>query len=80
MTLLVRNAPVDNRVTFESGQWREEVALAAGEERHIQVPLGPDKRAALVSATMASGFRPSESDARSRDDRFLGVWVQRVNP
>jgi len=76
VTLLVRNAPVDNRVTFESGQWREEVAMAAGEERHIQVPLGPGQTAALVSATVASGFRPSQSVPDSRDDRFLGVWVQ----
>ncbi len=76
VTLLVRNAPVDNRVTFESGQWREEVAMAAGEERQIKVPLGPGQTAALVSATVASGFRPSQSVPDSRDDRFLGVWVQ----
>ncbi len=73
--LHLRNAPVDNRLTLESGQWREELTLAAGEERHLQVPLGPGQRAVLVTATSTSGFRPSASTPDSRDDRFLGVWI-----
>lgn len=74
--LHLRNAPVDNRLTLESGQWREELTLAPGEERHVQVPLGPGHRAVLVTATTTAGFRPSESTPGSRDDRFLGVWVK----
>ena len=75
--LHLRNAPVANRFTLESGQWREELTLAPGEEREVQVPLGPGQRAALVTATSTSGFRPSESNPESRDDRFLGVWITR---
>jgi hypothetical protein len=75
VTLLVRNAPVDNRVTLVSGQWREELSLAPNEERHIQMPLGPGQTAALVTATVTSGFRPSQSVPDSRDQRFLGAWV-----
>ena len=67
--------PVDNRVTLVSGQWREELSLAPNEERHIQMPLGPGQTAALVTATVTSGFRPSQSVPDSRDQRFLGAWV-----
>jgi hypothetical protein len=74
--LLLRNAPVANRFTLESGQWREDLTLAPGEERHVQVPLGPGQGAVLVTATSTSGFRPSTSTADSRDDRFLGVWLK----
>ena len=74
--LLLRNAPVDNRLTLEAGQWREELTLAPGEERRVQVPVAPGQRAALVTATTTSGFRPSEATPGSKDDRFLGVWVK----
>jgi hypothetical protein len=76
--LLLRNAPVDNRLTLEAGQWREELTLAPGEERRVQVPVAPGQRAALVTATTSSGFRPSESTPGSKDDRFLGVWAKPV--
>ena len=62
--LHLRNAPVDNRLTIESGQWREELTLSAGEERHVQVPLGPGQRAVVVTMTTTAGFRPSTSIAR----------------
>jgi hypothetical protein len=76
ISLLVRNAPVENTVTVTSGQWREELKLMPGEERQVQVPLGPGRTAALVTAASASGFRPSELDPKSRDARFLGAWVK----
>jgi hypothetical protein len=72
----VRNAPVDNRVTFESGQWREALTLTPGEERIIKIPIAPGSAAALVTMTSASGFRPSESVPESRDQRFLGAWIK----
>ena len=74
--LMIRNAPVENRLTLESGQWREELTLAPGEERQVQVPLGAGNEAAFVTATTTSGFRPSSATPDSRDDRFLGVWVK----
>ena len=77
LSFKLRNAPVENRLTLESGQWREELTLAAGEVRQIDVPLAPNQRAAMVTSTTTAGFRPSESTPGSRDDRFLGVWVQR---
>jgi len=74
--LQLRNAPVENHVTLESGQWREELTLAPGEERQVRVPFGPGQRAAVVTATTTAGFRPSASNPDSRDDRFLGVWIK----
>jgi hypothetical protein len=72
----VRNAPIQNHVTFESGQWREALTLTPGEERTVKVPIAPGSPAALVRMTSASGFRPSEAVPGSRDQRFLGAWIK----
>ena len=72
----LRNAPVENTMTLTSGQWRETLTLAAGEERRLDVPIAPGQPAALVTVSSTSGFRPSEHDPKSRDERFLGVWVK----
>lgn len=76
ITVRVRNAPVENRVTMQSGAWREEMQLAPGEERQVVVPATNPAGTALVSITTSAGFRPSAVDAKSRDDRFLGVWIR----
>ena len=76
ITVLMRNAPVENQVTVQSGQWTEELRLQPGEERQLEIPLAPGRSAALVSVTSRSGFRPSETVAGSRDQRFLGVWIK----
>jgi hypothetical protein len=74
----VRNAPVENHVTVASGQWQEDLRLTPGEERRLEIPVAPGRGGALVTVTTSAGFRPSESVAGSRDDRFLGVWVKVV--
>jgi hypothetical protein len=74
--IFVRNAPVENVVTLSSGQWREELTLTPGEERQLEIPVAPGRTAALVTVASRSGFRPSESEPQSRDNRFLGVWVK----
>jgi hypothetical protein len=76
MTVVVKNAPIDNEVTLSSGDWREHLRLAPGEERSVDVPIDPRKGAAAVTFDVAAGVRPSASDAASRDTRFLGVWVR----
>jgi hypothetical protein len=78
VTLLVRNAPVDNHVTFESASWRDEMSLGPGEERRVQVPIDHQRGAALLTVTTSAGFRPSAEDPKSRDDRFLGIYVKLV--
>ena len=78
IALDVRNAPADNELTLESGQWRETLKLAPSEERRVEVPIAPGQRAVMISATTTSGFRPSETVPDSRDVRFLGAWVRVV--
>ena len=60
------------------GRWRDEMSLGAGEERRVQVPIDPQRGAALLTITTSAGFRPSAVDPKSRDDRFLGVWIKVV--
>jgi hypothetical protein len=74
--LQIRNAPVENVVTMQSGTWREVLQLTPGEERQLRLPVDPQRGAALVTITTSSGFRPSEVESESRDSRFLGVWVK----
>ena len=74
--LFIRNAPVDNRVRIQAGRWQEEMQLGPGEERRIEVPLDVRRGATLVTVAASAGFRPSAIDPKSRDDRFLGVWIK----
>jgi hypothetical protein len=76
VALLLRNAPVENRVVIQSGGWREELTLQPGEERRIDVPIDARRRSSLIRFSVSSGFRPSEVDATSTDHRFLGVWIK----
>jgi hypothetical protein len=78
VSLLLRNAPVDNRITIGSGRWRDEIVLAAGEERRIDVPIDERRGAALIEIASSSGFRPSQVEPGSRDERFLGVHVSLI--
>jgi hypothetical protein len=74
--LLIRNAPVANVVTMQSGAWREVLQLTPGEERQLRLHVDPQRGAALVTITTSWGFRPSELESESRDSRYLGVWVK----
>jgi hypothetical protein len=76
ITLGVRNAPVENRIVMESGNWRQEMQLGPGEWRQVVVPATNPPGTALVTVTTSAGFRPSAIDPKSRDDRFLGVWIR----
>jgi hypothetical protein len=78
--LMLRNAPVPNRVVVGSGRWEEALDLAAGQEREVRVPVAPGRGAALVRISSAAGFRPSEVEPGSRDSRLLGVWVRPGDP
>ena len=58
------------------GGWQDELQLGPGEERRVEVPLDVRRGATLVTSTTSAGFRPSAVEPKSRDDRFLGVWVK----
>jgi hypothetical protein len=80
LSLVLRNAPVENTVTVELGGGREVLTLAPGEERRIDVPINPAWGAALIGIGASAGFRPSELDPNSRDTRMLGVYVRVLPP
>jgi hypothetical protein len=75
-TLLLRNGAAENQVLIETGSWRDGARLGPGEERRIEVPLDQVRGATVLKLTTSAGFRPSAADPKSRDDRFLGVWVK----
>jgi hypothetical protein len=75
-SLFIRNAPVDNRVRIQAGRWQEEMQLGPREERHVEVPLDAQRGATQVTIAASAGFRPPAVDSKSRDDRFLGVWIK----
>ena len=76
--LVLRNGPVENRVTLEFGSRREEIVLAAGEERQFDVPAEAASGDTVLTIRSAAGFRPSDTDPNSRDTRRLGVFVRVV--
>lgn len=77
--LQLRNGAADNTVLVQAGGWRDALRLGPGEERRIDIPLDQARGATLLRFTTSAGFRPSEVDPGSRDDRFLGVWVRILN-
>jgi len=70
----VQAGPVANTVTAASGAWRTTLTLAPGEKADVLVPpaaLAPGE----LLVTSASGFRPIDHAADSRDGRVLGAYV-----
>jgi hypothetical protein len=80
VSVVLRNAPVENTVSLEFAGRREEIVLKPGEERRVDVPLGPAGASALLHIRTSSGFRPSAVDPNSRDTRLLGVYVRTLEP
>jgi hypothetical protein len=77
LSLLLRNGAAANTVTIACGDWTEEIAMAPGEERRLDVPADSGAATArLVRIASSTGFRPSEVNAGSRDTRLLGVFVR----
>ena len=75
-TLLLRNGAAANTVLVSTNGWREEMRLGPGEERRLQVPAGQARGATLLRISATAGFVPSAADPKSRDNRYLGVWVK----
>lgn len=74
--LFVRNAPVDNEVTLESGSWREHWTLAPGEERIVDLPVDARRLGAILTIQSLRGARPVDFDPNSDDERLLGCWIE----
>lgn len=74
--VLVRNPPIENRVTLETAAWRHDLAMKPGEEQTIEVPGAPDRQAIALRINAARGARPIEFEKGSADSRLLGVWIE----
>jgi hypothetical protein len=74
--LHLRNGPNENRIALEAGGWRQDLQMTPGEQRTVDVPLDAVRGGRVVTVSTSAGFRPSEHDSASRDNRFLGVWVK----
>ena len=79
MTMLIRNGPVNNEVDLDVAGQRTNLPLAPAEERRLAIPIDVSRGAAFVTVRSSGGFRPSEVDPGSRDNRLLGVWI-RIEP
>jgi hypothetical protein len=75
-TLLLRNAPVDNRILLEAGGWARVLQMAPGEEQRVQVPIDTAHGASLLRIEAGGGCGPADRAPANRDQRFLGVWVK----
>jgi hypothetical protein len=76
LQLLVRNAPVANRVEIEVDGQNQVLDLQPREERILPVQIAGDRPAALIQIRSRDGFRPSLTEPGSTDTRFLGVWIE----
>lgn len=68
--VLVRTPPVANRVTLDGDGWHQELVLAAGETRTVDVPTP------RVRIAPARGARPVDFEPGSTDRRLLGCWIE----
>jgi hypothetical protein len=75
MPVRLRNGARPNRIRID-GALTLDLALAEREERIVLVPLGARSRAAFLRIRTEQGFRPSEAEPGSRDQRYLGIWLQ----
>ena len=75
VTLLLRNAPVDNRIVIQSGRWREDMSVGPGEERRVQVPIDVQaRRIALHDLEQRGSVRPPSIRTAGRP--VPGGWIK----
>lgn len=76
LQLFVRNAPVVNRLAIKIDGQEQILNLQPREERIVPIQIAQDRPAALIRFHTDTGFRPSEVEPESTDQRFLGVWIE----
>jgi hypothetical protein len=76
LSLLVRNGPFANHVTFRVRDRVEELALGPGEERTVVVRLDRQPGGALLVVEAERGFRPADLEPGKADHRDLGAWLR----
>lgn len=74
--LFLRNTAAGNRVSLASGSWKQELTLRPREERGIEIPSGGNRLGAVLDVTVVNGARPVDFEPGSKDERFLGCWLE----
>jgi hypothetical protein len=74
LDLLLRNSPVENRVSLDLDGTVQEFTLQPGEERIVTLPAR--RREAVLRIRAERGFRPSAEQPGNADQRYLGCWVE----
>jgi hypothetical protein len=75
LVLHLHSGPKPNRVIFRMRGWEQIVDLKEGQPESITLP-DSNRRVLTLDIAAEDGFRPVQYDARSRDTRFLGAWVE----
>jgi hypothetical protein len=75
LAVTLRNGPLVNDVTIHALDTDQRFTLQPGEERRVSLPTVFMGGAYAASIRTSAGFRPSDVDPKSRDQRFLGVYV-----
>jgi hypothetical protein len=76
LQLFIRNAPVKNLVRLDIDGQTQTLELQPREERFVPIPPASGRRASLIDIRTDSGFRPSQVEPGSTDNRYLGVWIE----
>ena len=73
--LLMRNGAGANEALVTSGTWRLALVFAPGEEINVDDPIDANRSGTPLRVVPVRGFRPVDLDAKSADDRLLGLWI-----
>ena len=79
VVLRIHGGAQGNRAVITTFGWRRELALAPGEAAEIELPVVAGGVVPLTIAT-EDGFSPRTFDPSSTDPRFLGIWVEMLDP
>jgi len=71
----VRNGATQGPVILDADGQREVVELGPHQQHEFTVALTGNSTNVPLTIEAVNGFRPSEEDTESRDNRWLGCWV-----
>jgi hypothetical protein len=78
VTLALHSGAQLNVVTLSTGRWSERVELVPGVTVRVEVPSDATEQFIPLTIATTAGFVPAEVERRSRDRRFLGVWISLI--
>jgi hypothetical protein len=76
LQMFIRNAPVANQVRVSVDGHPQVLDLKPREEQLLPFPALNGRRASLITVDSDAGFRPSQVEPGSTDNRYLGVWIE----